>query len=48
VPTTASTPVKKPVGKPPPPPPPPVKTPDCRIPYTVDEKGLKHFKVECL
>lgn len=22
--------------------------PDCRIPYVVDEKGLKHFKVECL
>jgi eukaryotic-like serine/threonine-protein kinase len=22
--------------------------PDCRIPYVVDAKGLKHFKVECL
>lgn len=22
--------------------------PDCRIPYIVDDKGLKHFKVECL
>ncbi|MBX3264305.1 MAG: hypothetical protein KF782_31830, partial [Labilithrix sp.] len=21
---------------------------DCRIPYYIDEKGLKHFKVECL
>jgi len=21
---------------------------DCRIPYVVDDKGLKHFKVECL
>lgn len=47
---TAASAMKKPVGRQAPPPPPAVKanTPDCRIPYTVDEKGLKHFKVECL
>ena len=22
--------------------------PDCRVPYVIDEKGLKHFKAECL
>jgi serine/threonine-protein kinase len=24
------------------------KAPDCRTPYVLDEKGMKHFKVECL
>ena len=34
-------------GTPPPPPPPPVKK-NCDPPYTVDAKGHRHYKVECM
>jgi serine/threonine-protein kinase len=44
--SASAAPAKPPVR--PPVRPPAGKTPDCRIPFTVDAKGNKHFKEECL
>lgn len=41
-------PTVRPTPRPTPPKPPATNNDDCKIPYTIDQKGMKHFKPQCL